>query len=330
MAKYFWILLLMVTNYSFINSVDEIDSEEENYRRNISEQKCLLEGVAGNQPLSICHLIRRFSQAVSNTMPYRNALLLYGPPGTGKTTIAEIIARMAGAEFIHKSASSMITSMQGSGAQSIKDIFEIEVKGFLNANKKVVLFIDEIDAFTKGRTSNSNDDHVNALLELMQKVVEYKNNKSLIIIVATNKKEFLDDGILSRFETIEIPLPNKQMCEAIFVYHMKKFPHKLEDKMPFYAAKAYHSQMSGRDIENVVNDAYLRSESTGATKVLNYAVNDALQSMIKKKEDEQQEKNKKEAKEKMKSEISRMQYESYKHAEEERWIKKLNPSFENE
>ena len=163
---------------SFLQSselfIDIDDPEEEAYQRSKGTQTCHIEGMAGNHPFELCALIRHFS-AIS-LVYFRNSFLLYGPPGTGKSCIAERIAHQADAKFIRKSAASMVTSMQGSGAEAIRVIFDNEVDPALNEGK-VVLFIDEIDAFTKARSFHSNDDHVNALLELMQKVTEYKDKK---------------------------------------------------------------------------------------------------------------------------------------------------------
>lgn len=71
------------------------------------------------------------------------SILLWGPPGSGKTTIARLLARAAGAEFFALSA---VTS-------GIKDVREVvDAAGKLRrANRRSVLFIDEIHRFNRGQ-----------------------------------------------------------------------------------------------------------------------------------------------------------------------------------
>ncbi len=72
------------------------------------------------------------------------SLLLWGPPGTGKTTLARILARESGAEFIFFSAVL-------SGVKEIRKILE-QAKDFLNnENKATILFVDEIHRFNKSQ-----------------------------------------------------------------------------------------------------------------------------------------------------------------------------------
>ncbi|HRY82306.1 MAG TPA: replication-associated recombination protein A [Candidatus Moranbacteria bacterium] len=71
------------------------------------------------------------------------SMILWGPPGSGKTTLAFIIAKNTGAEFITLSATS-------SGK---KDLIEVIAKAKNNQlkNKKTILFIDEIHRWNKSQ-----------------------------------------------------------------------------------------------------------------------------------------------------------------------------------
>jgi putative ATPase len=76
----------------------------------------------------------------SDTVP---SLILWGPPGTGKTTLAEIIARTTGANFIAMSAvSAGVADLRAAVA---------DAKRARTLGKRTVLFIDEIHRFNKAQ-----------------------------------------------------------------------------------------------------------------------------------------------------------------------------------
>jgi putative ATPase len=71
------------------------------------------------------------------------SLILWGPPGTGKTTLAEIIARTTGANFVALSAvSAGVADLRAAVA---------DAKRARTMGKRTVLFIDEIHRFNKAQ-----------------------------------------------------------------------------------------------------------------------------------------------------------------------------------
>lgn len=81
------------------------------------------------------------SEMIASSAP--TSLILWGPPGSGKTTLARIIARETGAEFIELSA---VTSGKA-------DV--VKVIGLAEQNQRLgmqtVLFVDEIHRFNKAQ-----------------------------------------------------------------------------------------------------------------------------------------------------------------------------------
>ncbi|MFA5737156.1 MAG: replication-associated recombination protein A [Candidatus Paceibacterota bacterium] len=71
------------------------------------------------------------------------SLIFWGPPGSGKTTLAKIIARMSGAEFI---AFSAVTS----GVVELRAVIK-EALTRLKENYQTILFIDEIHRWSKSQ-----------------------------------------------------------------------------------------------------------------------------------------------------------------------------------
>ena len=73
-----------------------------------------------------------------------HSLIFWGPPGTGKTTLARLLAAVAGAEFLPVSA---VTT----GIKEVKEIIAGADRMRAHRGTRTVLFVDEIHRFNKAQ-----------------------------------------------------------------------------------------------------------------------------------------------------------------------------------
>ena len=108
--------------------------------------------------------------------------LFSGPPGTGKSMAAEIVAKEAGKELWICDFGKMQSSYVGETEKILSEIF------FRAQTSKVVLLLDEADAFLTNRSGNQSSYMVKWVNHLLTLIENYNG----ILILTTNFPENLD------------------------------------------------------------------------------------------------------------------------------------------
>ena len=197
-------------------------------------------------------------------MPH--GMIFYGPPGTGKTLMAKAIAGEAGAPFYAVSGSDFVQMYVGVGAGRVRDLFHKA-----RESKKAVIFIDEIDALGKKRSSNpqnSNDEREQTLNALLTEMSGFSNSEGIIVIAATNRLDTLDEALLrpGRFDRqIEIGLPDLNARRSILSLHVKNKP--ISDQVDIDSIAKQTVFFSGAMLENLLNEAAIFAAKRAAVSI---------------------------------------------------------------
>ncbi len=146
-------------------------------------------------------------------------VLFFGPGGTGKTMAAKAIAKNSDMNFVMMSGGDLPQYLEKSTHVSELNKLFAKIKGFQGPT---VFFIDEAESLCRKRSDISSDmkriELLNALLNLTG-----DNSKKIMLVLATNRPQDLDEAMLSRMDhKLYLGPPAYEQRKAIVKMHAEK------------------------------------------------------------------------------------------------------------
>lgn len=206
-------------------------------------------------------------------------VLLYGQPGSGKTLLARAVAGEANVPFFSASGSEFMEMLVGMGAAKVRELFTKA-----KAAAPSIIFIDEIDAIGKRRGAGFTGGHQEQEQTLNQILTEmdgFEQGTRVIVIAATNRPDTLDPALLrsGRFDRkVMVSRPTLEERVLIIKYHLKN--KKIDKSVDLDALARKTSGFVGADIENILNEAALKTAKDNRTAITNKDLDYGLEKVV--------------------------------------------------
>lgn len=186
--------------------------------------------------------------------------LFYGLPGTGKTMTAALLGKLAGLDVYRVDLSMVVSKYIGETEKNLGKIFDTA------NNKQWILFFDEAEALFGKRTEvrDAHDRFANQEISyLLHRIEEHSG----LVILATNKKNQLDDAFTRRFQTIvQFSMPGKHERYQIWKNGFSK--RCVLERAINLEQIAERYELAGGSIMNVIRYASLMALEAGSNVVM--------------------------------------------------------------
>lgn len=184
------------------------------------------------------------------------AVLFEGPPGTGKTSCARVIATQAGVPLLYVPLEVVMSKYYGESERLFGKVFSLAN----DLPDGAIIFLDEVDSFAIARDSEIHEATRRILSVLLRQIDGFEQDKKVVVIAATNRKQDIDPALISRFDSmIFFGLPDQLNRQKIAAQYAK---HLTNSELNEFALVT--EGLSGRDIRDVCQQA----ERRWASKVI--------------------------------------------------------------
>uniref|UniRef100_A0A8C4R6W6 Outer mitochondrial transmembrane helix translocase n=1 Tax=Eptatretus burgeri TaxID=7764 RepID=A0A8C4R6W6_EPTBU len=178
-------------------------------------------------------------------------VLLFGPPGCGKTLVARATARESGCRFINLDPSSLTDKWYGESQKLTAAVFSLALK-----LQPTIIFIDEIDAFLRRRSSS---DHEATAMMKAQFMALWDglmtdHGNTVVVFGATNRPQDVDPAILRRLpQRYHIPPPTADQRLAILELVLKD--EEVDDDVCLTSVAVATDGWAGSDLRELCREA---------------------------------------------------------------------------
>jgi hypothetical protein len=192
--------------------------------------------------------------------------LFYGPPGTGKTMTACLLGKCTNRDVYKVDLSLIVSKYIGETEKNLSKVFDqAQHKGW-------ILFFDEADALfgKRSETKDAHDRYANQEVSFLLQRIETFDG---IAILASNRRENLDEAFARRFESI-IYFPIPSPAERLRLWRQGfSAQTQLAPALDLERIAQDHA-LAGGAIMNVIRYASLQALKSGHTLI---ASEDVLQ-----------------------------------------------------
>jgi cell division protease FtsH len=200
-----------------------------------------------------------------------NNILLSGAPGAGKTLMVKAMSNELGIPLF-QSSGEFAEKYVGVAAKNVKTLFE-------DARKYApsIIFIDEAEQVGRKRTGESNNsERESATAELLNQLDGFDTTDDVIVILATNLPDTLDEALLRRMsKKIHVGNPDYETRKGILEINARNKP--MDENCDLGKIARNLSGFNGGTIANIMNQAGMLAVRKGLDKITQTELEEAFE-----------------------------------------------------